>query len=152
MQQNVLKVTKIEAAKDASNGNGKYQTITVQEFKLVPVGNKTLEIATVKQATRNLWSERDKKDGSKMKGDTFFNTLAVGDYVAGEITAFNTTPYNIDGKDVTSRKVLVFEGENGVNVANSELSSNFACVVDENGVPTREIKKPIQVPADKVAA
>ena len=143
--QHVLKVTKIEAAKEASNGNGKYQTITVQEFKLVPVGNKTLEIATVKQTTRNLWSERNKKDGSKMKGDTFFNSLAVGDYVAGEIQTFNTTPYDIDGKTVTSRKTLVFEGENGTNVCNSELSNNFACVVDENGVPTKEIKKPVTV-------
>ena len=52
--QNVLKVTKVEAPKEASNGNGKYQTITVQEFKLVSIGSRNLEIATVKTATRNL--------------------------------------------------------------------------------------------------
>ena len=61
-----------------------------------------------------------------MKGDTFFNTIVTGDYVAGEITNYSTTPYYIDNKQVTSRKTLVFEGENGVNVCNSELSSNNA--------------------------
>lgn len=140
-----LKVTAVSAPKESLTGNGKYQTITVQEFKLVPVGNKTLEIATVKTATRNLWSERDKKDGTKMKGDTFYGSIAVGDYVAGEIQTFNTTPYDVNGREVTSRKTLVFEGENGVNICNSELSSNYACAVDENGVPTKEIKKPIAV-------
>jgi hypothetical protein len=138
---NVLKVTKVEAPKTASTGNGQYQTITVQEFKLISVGNTTLEVATVKQATRNLWSERDKKDGGKMKGDTFFQQVAVGSYVAGEIVQFNTTPYEIDGRTVTSRKTLVFEGENGVNVCNSDLNSNSACVVDENGVPTKNLTK-----------
>lgn len=141
--QNVLKVTRVEAPKDASNGNGKYQTITVQEFKLIPIGNRNLEIATVKTATRNIWSERNKKDGGKMKGDTFFNSIVVGDYVAGEIVNYSTTPYYIDNKQVTSRKTLVFEGENGVNVCNSELNSNFSCVVDENGVPTKELIRPV---------
>lgn len=143
MNTSVLKITKVEAPKAASTGNGHFQTITVQEFKLVPVGNKTLEIATVKTATRNLWSERDKKDGGKMKGDTFFQQVSVGDYVAGEIFNFNTTPYEIDGRTVTSRKVLIFEGENGTNVANSELSSNNACVVDENGNLTKELNRPV---------
>jgi hypothetical protein len=139
---NVLKVTKLEAPKEASTGNGSYQTLTVQEFKLVQVGNKTLEVATVKTATRNLWSERDKKDGGKMKGDAFYGTIGVGDYVAGSIETFNTTPYKIDGREVTSRKTLVFEGENGVAVCNSELSSNGdVCVVDEFGVPTKSFQK-----------
>lgn len=138
---NVLKVTKVEAPKQASNGNGFYKTITVQEFRLVPVGNKTVEVATVKQATRNLWSERQKKDGSGVvKSDTFFDTISQGDFVAGEIMHFNTTPYDIDGKTVTSFKALTFEGENPVNVANSALSSKLACVIDENGVPTRDLK------------
>jgi hypothetical protein len=146
MQQSVLKVTSVGELKKASTGNGHYQTITVQEFKLIPVGSTTLEVATVKQATRNLWSERDKKDGGKMKGDTFFQQVHPGSYVAGSIETFNTTPYEIDGRVVTSRKVLIFEGENGVNVANSELSSNFACVVDDNGVPTKELNKESLVP------
>ena len=140
MQHSVLKVTNVEAPKAASTGNGHYQTITVQEFKYVPVGNTTIEVKTIKKATRNIWSEREKKDGGKMKGDTFFQQLSVGDSVAGEIINFNTTPYEIDGKTVTSRKTLVFEGENGVSVCNSELSSNNACVVDENGVTTKELK------------
>lgn len=146
--QNVLKVTKVEAPKDASNGNGKYQTITVQEFKLIPIGNRNLEIATVKTATRNIWSERNKKDGGKMKGDTFFNSIVAGDYVAGEIVNYSTTPYYIDNKQVTSRKTLVFEGENGINVCNSELSSNNACVVDENGTLTKELMKATNIPAE----
>lgn len=144
--QTALKVTKIEALKDATTGNGQYQTITVQEFKLVPLGNRVIEMATAKLATRNLWSERTKKDGGQMKGDVFFNSVAVGDYVAGEIMTFNTTAYKIDGREVTSRKVLVFEGENSTNVANSELSSNNACVVDENGVPTKDLSKSVLVP------
>lgn len=145
MQQSVLKVTAVSEPKAASTGNGHYKTITVQEFKLVGVGNKTLEIATVKTSTRNLWSERTKKDGGVMKGDTFFNTIQVGDYVAGEITTFNTTPYEINGRTVTSRKVLVFEGENGVNVTNSELNSNNACVVDDHGQLTKVLEKPLAV-------
>lgn len=141
----VLKVTKVEAPKESSTGNGQYQTITVQEFNLLPIGDRTVEIATVKVATRNLWSERDKKDGTKMKGDTFFNQIGVGSYVSGSIETYNTTPYTIDGREVTSRKTLVFEGENGVLVCNSELSSNYACVVDDNGVPTKNIEKPVTV-------
>lgn len=148
MQQtetNYLKVTAVSAPKESSTGNGKYQTITVQEFKLIPMGNQYLEIATVKQATRNLWSERTTKDGKIMKADVFYGNIAVGQLVAGEIQTFNTTPYDVNGREVTSRKTLVFEGENGVNICNSELSSNYACAVDENGVPTKEIKKLIAV-------
>jgi len=138
--ETVLKVTTVSAPKEAANGNGHFQTITVQEVKYLSVGKETKEIKTVKQATRNIWSERERKDGSgKVKGDSFFQQLSVGDIVAGEIIQFNTTPYEIDGRTVTTRKVLVFEGENGINVANSELSSNFSCVVDENGVPTKEL-------------
>lgn len=144
---NVLKVTKVEAPKSSSNGNGSYKTITVQEFRFAAIGNKTVEIATVKQATRNLWSERQRKDGSGVvKGDTFYDTISQGDYVAGEIVNYNTSPYDIDGKTVTSRKTLVFEGENGISICNSELSSNNACVIDENGMLTKDLKTSNLVP------
>ena len=139
--QSVLKVTNVSEVKPSSTGNGTYQTITVQQFRILAVGNKTIEMATANVSTRNLWSERTKKDGSgKVKGDVLFGQVAKGDYISGEILHFNTTPYDIDGKTVTSFKALTFEGENPVNVANSALSSKLACVVDENGVPTRDLK------------
>lgn len=138
---NVLKVTNVSEVKPSSTGNGTYQTITVQQFRILAVGNKTIEMATANVSTRNLWSERKTKDGkSTVKGDVLFGQVVKDGYISGEILHFNTTPYEIDGKTVTSYKVLKFEGENAVNVANSALSSKLACVVDENGVPTRDLK------------
>lgn len=138
--QTILKVVKLDDVKAAKTGNGHYQTIRVQQYRLIPVGNSVLQAVTAVAGTRVLWSERTKKDGSgKVKGDLFYNSLNVGDPISGEIVRFNTTPYEIDGKTVTSFSTVVFEGENALNVANSQLSSHNACVVDENGVQTRDL-------------
>lgn len=138
--QTILKIVKLDEVKPAKTGNGHYQTIKVQQYRLIPVGNSVLQAVTAVAGTRVLWSERQKKDGKGVvKGDLFFNSLNAGDPISGEVVKFNTTPYEIDGKTVTSFSTVVFEGENALNVANSQLSSHNACVIDEFGVATRDL-------------
>ena len=145
--EKVLKVINVSEIKNATTGNGKYQTITVQQFKLVEINGLTKEMATANVATRNLWSERTTKDGSTIKADIFFGTLSKGDIVLGEIAKFDTSTYDVSGRAVNSTKVMVFEGENPVNVANSTLSSKNACVVVD-GVLTRDFSKAATVTAE----
>ena len=144
--EKVLKVINVSEIKNATTGNGKYQTITVQQFKLVEIGGVTKEMATANVATRNLWSERTTKDGT-IKADIFFGTLAKGDVVLGEIIKFDTSTYDVSGKAVNSTKVMVFEGENPIFVANSSLSSKNACVVVDGSL-TRDLSKAATVTAE----
>lgn len=139
--EKVLKVVNVSEIKNAENGNGKYQTITVQQFKLIEIGGVTKEMATANVATRNLWSERTKKDGETMKADVFFGKVSKGDTILGEIFKFDTSTYTIGGRSVNSTKTIVFEGENAISVANSALASKNACVVLNGGELTRDLAK-----------
>ena len=137
--EKILKIINVSEIKDSSNG--KYQTITVQQFKLIETSAGIKEMATANVATRNLWSERVTKDGKTIKADIFFGTLSKGDTVLGEIVRFNTSTYELNGKTVNSIKVMVFEGENSISVANSALASKNSCVVTDTGELTRDLSK-----------
>lgn len=139
--EKILKVINVSEIKDASTGNGKYQTITVQQFKIIETSTGAKEMATANIATRNLWSDRIAKDGSTIKGDIFFGTLTKGEIVLGEIVKFNTSSYDVNGRVVNSVKVMVFEGENSISVANSALASKNSCVVTDTGELTRDLSK-----------
>lgn len=137
----LLKVTSVSEVKDSSTKNGQYQTIIVQQNNYITIGTRTLEAPTANIGTRNLFKGRKTLEGKPMKDDALFGQLTTGGHVSGWIKQFNTTPYDIDGKTVTTAKYVIFEGEDAISVANGQLSSKGACVVDENGVPTRDLSK-----------
>jgi len=140
MNTSVVKVKHVGSVQPAKNGNGSYQTVTVQEYKLISVGSKTIEAATNRIATRNIWSERKQKEGDKIvKADPLFGQLSVGDYVAGHIEQFNTTPYMIDGRECKTYTGLIFEGENKYKYVNNQLKNENAVALDEDGTLTGEL-------------
>jgi hypothetical protein len=123
---------------EASNGR-KFQKVTFQLLKFR--GDK--QIKTTQIRSRNLWDTVELEDGRVIKADAHFNNLFVGDEVDGTIETFNTTPYKIDGRQVNQWSGVIFEGENPITVANTQLRNNNAVVVDEHGQPTAQIKQSV---------
>lgn len=73
-----------------------------------------------------------------------------GDVFAGTIQHFKTTPYTIGDKEVNTCKIVAFEGENAVDMANDLLKSqgHNACVLKADGTPTLKLK-PIRTFTDE---
>ena len=132
IMQTFLKVTSVQNKSDKNNRP--FQTVTFSEIQY-DNGEKFL---TAKSRTRNLWSTTP-----EIKGDALFGQVQVGTMVAGSIQSFNTTVFNVDGRDVNKTTVVVFDGENPVTYANSQLKRNSACVVDEHGQPTATFSVPV---------
>ena len=66
-----------------------------------------------------------------------------GDRFAGTIQTFKTTPYTINDREVNTCKMVVFEGEDGVQLVNDLLKSqgHNACALKADGTPTIKLKK-----------
>lgn len=131
--QTFLKVTAIQN-QVASNGRN-FQKVTFNEVQFT----NGMTIKTTKSRTRNLWAEGQTADGKPVKADNLYNQLQVGELVAGSIETFNTTTFQIDGRDVNKTTQVVFEGEDAVRYTNSQLRQNGAVVVDEHGQLTAAI-------------
>ena len=129
-----LKVTEVVNRKD-KNGRP-FQTVTFSEILYLSAGQVVL---TGKTRTRNLWSSTE-----EIKGDTLYNQLQVGSMVEGSIQSFDTTAFEIEAQDGTTRSVnkttvVVFGFENPIAYANAQLKRNNACVVNEHGEPTANV-------------
>lgn len=133
--QTFLKVTNIQTRSD-KNGRA-FQQVTFTEVGYLPNGQ---EILTGKSRSRNLWSSTE-----EIKGDTLYGQLQVGSFVQGSIQTFNTTTFEIDGREVNKTTVVVFDFESPVSYANAQLKRNNACVVDEHGQPTATFSLPTKV-------
>ena len=74
-----------------------------------------------------------------------------GDRFAGSIQTFKTSPYMIGEREVNTCKVVVFEGENGVDLVNNLLESqgHNACALKADGTPTKKLKKMKKVEVEK---
>lgn len=133
--QTFLKVTSVQ---NKSDKNGRpFQTVTFSEVGYLPNGQ---EILTGKSRTRNLWSTTP-----EVKGDNLYGQVQVGSMVAGSIQSFNTTTFTVNDREVNKTTVVVFDFENPVSYANSQLKRNNACVVDEHGQPTATFSVPAPV-------
>lgn len=131
--QNFLKVTAI--INRADKNSRPFQQVTFNEVGYLPTGQ---EILTSKVRTRNLWSSTEDQ-----KGDSLFNQLKVGSMVAGSVQTFNTTAFEINDRVVNKTTLVIFDGENPISYANSQLKRNNACVVDEHGQPTASFSQPV---------
>lgn len=136
-----LRVKTVDAAKPASNGNGSYKKVTLEMMvTFEKSAGKWIDSPTAKSVTMNLWTAQKRTDGSMSKGHPFYDVIAEGMELVGEIKSFTTTPYDIETngikREARSLTVAVFEGEDGIDVANQQLSQRNACVVkiDEEGV------------------
>lgn len=129
--QSILEVASITEGQSTNHGF-KFKTVTFTETKVF--GNK--QIKTNKSAVRNLFPEREiEVNGvlTKFKADVLYNDIKKGDLVSGAIHRFNTSSYDIAGRTVNSWTGIVFEGEDAVKFANSQLKSNNACVITADG-------------------
>lgn len=131
--QTFLKVTAIQ--NQVANNGRNFQKVTFNEVQFA----NGMTIKTTKSRTRNLWAEGQTADGKTVKADNLYNQLQVGELVAGSIETFNTTTFQIDGRDVNKTTQVVFEGEDAVRYTNSQLRQNGAVVVDEHGQLTAAI-------------
>ena len=128
MQQNILTVNKI-TEKVSEKTNSKFLTV---EFTSATFMNGKI-IKSNLTGTRNVWDEREitLEDGTKqtIKADAIFKGLKEGDLVAGKIIRVDTSDYTIGDRVVNSWKGIIFEGEDAIKYANSQLKSNNAKVL-----------------------
>lgn len=137
--QNVLTVNNIVENVSEKTG-AKFKTV---EFTAATfMGGKAVKSNL--SSTRNIWDAREITlgDGSiqKLKADPLFNDLKKGDLVAGRIIRFDTTEYAIGDRTVNSWKGVVFDGEDAVKYANSQLKSKEATVVIDDIVVTNDME------------
>lgn len=126
--QNVLTVNKItNNVSEKTGANFKTVEFTGMSF----LGGRPVKSNL--SGTRNIWDARTitLSDGTKqdVKADPLFHDLKVGDLVAGKILRVDTTDYQIGDRTVNSWKGIVFEGEDGIKYANSQLKANNAKVL-----------------------
>jgi hypothetical protein len=136
-----LRVKTVAPATPASNGNGSYKKTTLEMMVTFEKSTgKWIDSPTAKSVTMNLWTAQKRSDGSMSKGHPFYDVIAEGMELVGEVKTLPTTPYDIETngikREARSITVAVFEGEDAIDVANAQLSQRNACVVkiDEEGV------------------
>ncbi len=78
---------------------------------------------------RNLWAERKLENGT-IKADPLFSKVKVGAVVAGHVETLPTTPYELNERMVSTHTGVFFSNENAITVANRNLRSNNANVID----------------------
>ncbi len=143
--QTFLKVLSVDNRKDVNDRP--YQLVQFEQFKTVTIaGVDKIVKSNMPSRARVLWGP---DPAGQIKEDGLFGNLNVGDIVDGHIQTFNTTPYTVgERSNLTTYTCVVFEGENGVSVANRNLRSNNAAVVDEHGQITSKVNTPKPVPAN----
>lgn len=149
MEQNksyYLRVEKVDAPVEASNGNGSYKKVVLRQFvSAQKSGSKWINSPTAKSVTFNMWTAQKRTDGSMTKPHFLYDVIAPDMELEGVIVTLNTTPYVIESNGVkrtaNSITVAVFEGEDAIQVGNSQLSNRDACVttIDEEGVATNTL-------------
>jgi hypothetical protein len=132
MKYALLQVQKIETL-HSDKANCDFKKVTFKGIQLI--GNK--EVKTNVQGTRNLWPTHTVKlaDGSttEIRGDVDYDNIMLGDLFAGNVHAFQTTPYQLEGRTINQYKCVVFESENPLAVAARNLRQNNAAPLDEEG-------------------
>lgn len=138
-----LKVVTVANPVEAANGNGSYKKVTLQQWVTSEkTPKKFIDSPTAKLVTMNLWTEQKRNDGSMSKRHFLYDSIIEGMELEGVIDTLDTSEYTVETNGVTrtARKltVIAFEGENIVDVANSQLSQRDACVVriDDEGTVT----------------
>ena len=134
----MLKVTSINNRTD-KNGRA-FQVVNFTEVTFM--GER--EVFTGASRTRNLWSA---VEGNR--GDFLYGNLEVGSYVEGAIHSFETTPYEIDGREVNKTTVVVFSSENSVTVANNQLRNNNASVLVNGKASVATQAAPVETTSDE---
>ena len=139
-QTSILKVTSVSPIKENGTGNGQNQQITVQEFKVLPIG-QGVAIPTANVATRTLFKGVKNKTGDviKSKDQIFFGTLEEGSQVMGKVVTVPTTQYDINGNAAHQFTTFIFEGESTYKIINNLLKSKGAVAKDDEGNLTAEL-------------
>lgn len=132
---NLIQVVSVSEIKTASNGR-QYQTVVFKELdKTITLNNRQFTVkSNSNNRTRNIWGVGATADGVEIKAEKLFSNLVVGDIVEGGFHTFETTPYAINDREITSYSCVVFSNEEPVSYANRNLKSNNATVVDKNAV------------------
>jgi hypothetical protein len=133
-----LRVVKVMPAEEAKNGNGSFKKVTFEKWvdQKLPSG-KVMTSPTGKSITKNLWTSQERSDGTMSKAHFLYDTVHEGLELVGTIEVLDTTEYPIVGSNGSTNlarklSVVVFDSENGIDVANSELADRNACVVKIN--------------------
>lgn len=135
----MLQVVRIEPAKDTKN-NGKFRSVWFLDLE--EKGNSFIPTNTMKM--RNIFSKND-----NTKGDVLWDLIESGnvktnDFFSGSIIKYNTTPYSIGDNLVTSLTLVVFKGEDGEKLADSQLKANLASIVVDGAVRSfKQTEKPV---------
>lgn len=132
--QSFLEVQNVET--DTAKDGRQFQKVTFRLIKFL--GDR--QVKTTQTRSRNLWEANELPDGRVIKADALFGECTTGMLVDGTIMTYNTTPYKIGENTVNTWTGVVFNGENGITVANNQLKNQGACVVDEHGQPTANVK------------
>ena len=125
MKETLLKVTKVEPIEDKNGVKGKKVTFVGINI----IANRECQTEVI--GTKNLWPDREvtiKATGEKtlIKGSPSFLTVEPGMFYDGHIYRCDTTPYDLNGRQVKSWKGVVFSSENPLVVAAQALRQNGA--------------------------
>ena len=133
----VLQINSVGDVQEASNGR-KFRKIG---FKAITFYG-TMKITSNKSATpRVIWGSFTDESSKVFKADQLFLDLQTGEQslggaVEGQVVTFNTTPYQIGDNQVSTYSCVVFSNENAFKVANNQLKTQKACVLDDDGNKT----------------
>lgn len=138
-KEQLLKITAISERKKDKNGR-EYVVVSLKPVRQF-MGKEV--ISSGKDRTRVLWDKTELEGGKTIPATPLFlsylkGELKVGDIITGQIVTFDTTPYNLGGKDITSFTTVVFEGENPITVANNQLKQQKASTVVDGAVTAPE--------------
>lgn len=132
----VLRLIGLSAVQFASNGR---EFKTAEFIEIVHMDGMG-EVKTNKAASRrNLWNDFSDAEGRTFTADPLFKTGQLGDIVMGSIETFRTTPYHVYrpdgsvGPEANKRTLVIFEGEDAISYANTQLRRSAASVVDVKG-------------------
>lgn len=147
MRENLLEVSSIDT-RHSDKANCDYKVVTFKGVSMI--GNRTIKSNVA--ATRNLWPTHDVTlaDGkvTSIKGDVEFDTILIGDAFGGKVFRTATTPYTLEGRQITQWTGVIFEHENPLVVAARNLQQNNAAPIDEStGQPFQLVGSKVNIKA-----
>jgi hypothetical protein len=133
----MLKISVIGNPTPTKNG-GHYRSVWFRQYDMLETGAL---IPSNLEKMRNVFSKSDDSKGDPLYDMIQDGSVKQGGFFSGDIMKFNTTPYELNGREVQVTTLVIFSNEDAYTVADRSLKDNYASVVTEEG----EVRTPSQL-------